>query len=703
MTGEESTMEEHREERLQEPFGKLIERAKQGEQAAFGTVVARYQNVAVGYAFTLLGDRQLAQDAAQEAFVDAYYKLHQLANHDAFGGWLRTIVFKHCDRIKRRQKAVLVPLDSMPIEDRNSPQDMVADDEVKTRLEQAVAGLSLRDRQVVALFYYGDQSLRQVAEFLQISIDAVKNRLRAARKQLKGTLSDIAEDYWTAQRPARAHDLIIAVDMRLRDLDLSPDSEAEWSEEGFVLRRREGWSTKSYRTPILIEAQVRSADANHVRLLFGEKGAVHVHWRDGGFEYVDPVTAYPYRHQTPPRPVKEWVQVSWLIAEDKVAVHVDGDEMFRGTGRYRGLGGKAGIGTNNVSREPLMIQSFKVTELTVDPLHDGRIAAYRQSSQGIVHDSLQTAGFHSSQLGCMQGCAEFLGVPIRPAWLFGITGQAFLIAVDRGIGPIEEDRSYRVSEQIRRLAGHAGLTVHSFTGRATDEELAKGWEQARAALDAGLPCYAWEIELQGEYGIIYGYDRNGCLVKGWHGAHGPIPWDRLGRLDTNENELAGHVELCWVERGAALDERTAMRQGLQFAIEHWSGSSAYIAHGVLTGDAAYEEWMRAMQEGEATRFGTCYHASVWQECRGFALRFLREEVYDRVQEEAKPVVAEAISHYQIVYEQLERLYSELFPWPQPRVAVAERDDIEDAVRCLTLARDADRLAIRTLEQLAALL
>ncbi len=690
-------------ERSGESVGMLIERCKAGDQAAFGKIVSRYEGMAVGYAFTLLDDRLAAQDAAQEAFVDAYYKLHQLANNEAFGSWLRTIVFKHCDRIKRRQKAMLVPLDSMQIEVQHSPLDLVTHDERKTRLEQALAQLPVRDRQAAALFYYGDQSHRQVAEFLKISIDTVKNRLRAVRKKLKEELADLEEDYRVFQRSLQSDEFIVAVDKRLQDLVVSPDSEAEWTEEGYVLRRRDGWSARTYKTPLIIEAMVRSIDVNHVRLLYGEKGAVHVHWRGGGIEFLDPVTGFPYREKMPDTAIKEWAHVSWLIAADKVSVQVDGKEVFRGTGSYKGLEGKAGIGTNNIDREPLVIQSFKVTELTADPMHDGRIAAYLQSSRGVVHHRLQTAGFHSSHLGCIQGCADFLGIRILPAWLFGITGQAFLIAVDRGIGPIGGDRSYSESASIRRLAGHAGLTIHSFTGRATDEAIEEGWEQARAALDAGLPCYAWEIELQGEYGIIYGYDRSGCLVKGWHGAHGPILWARLGRLDTNENQLEGSVELCWVERGVPVHERTAIHEGLKFAIAHWQGTTAGSAIGLLTGDAAYEEWIRALREREATRFGVCYHASVWQECRGFAVRFLREEVYDRVHEEAKPVVAEAILHYQIAYEQLEHLYSERFPWPQPRVVVEEHDDIEYAVRCLMLARKADRLAMQALEKLAALI
>lgn len=49
-----------------------VVRAQEGDAAAYGTLVARFQDMAYGYAYVLLGDFELAQDAAQEAFIEAY-------------------------------------------------------------------------------------------------------------------------------------------------------------------------------------------------------------------------------------------------------------------------------------------------------------------------------------------------------------------------------------------------------------------------------------------------------------------------------------------------------------------------------------------------------------------------------------------------------------------------------------------------------
>lgn len=679
----------------------LIDKAKIGDQDAFGVIVSRFQDMAVGYAFSILRDIQTAQDVAQEAFIDAYFKLNQLSVNAAFLSWFRTIIFKHCDRITRKNKVVHVPIDSLQTVDDSTPAEAATENELKTMIFRAVDSLSMNERQVVTLFYFADKSQKQIADFLNISIDSVKNRLRTARSKMKEELIGMANEYIMPQRPSRSNDFLISVRERLSGFDLSPECEAELTAEGLVIRKHEGWSTKTYTTPISIGTQIKTQGINHVRLFFGSTGALHVHWQEGGIEFRDPVTGYPFRKDfLPSSKIGEWLDINWLITEDRIKLFVDGEEVFHGTGNYRGLCSKVGIGTNNVSRHPLTIKTLKVTELDVDPQHQGRLSEYVQPNRGIVHDRLNTAGFNASQLGCIKGCADFLGIPISNEWLFGITGQAFLLTVDQGIGGIGQDRSFWVSEKIRKLARNAGIKVHSLTDPASTDFVGHVWDQTRSALEKGRPCYAWEIELLGEYGIIYGFDNDGYLVKGWHGAHGPIDWRSIATKDTNGNALSGNVELCWVEEGEKIDDRTAIREGIDFALDQLNHSKEMSAQGLLTGLEAYDEWIRSLQEGEATGFGTCYHASVWQECRNLAVKFLLDEVVHRVNDQAKEDAYQAAQHYKKVYEQLDMIYSELFPWSQPRESIKDKRAINDAVQCLTQAREAEEMAIQSLKLLS---
>jgi DNA-directed RNA polymerase specialized sigma24 family protein len=66
---------------------------------AFAGIVARFQNMAYGCAYAVLGDAWLAEDVAQEAFIVAWQKLPQLRTPEAFPGWLRRIVLTQCNRL----------------------------------------------------------------------------------------------------------------------------------------------------------------------------------------------------------------------------------------------------------------------------------------------------------------------------------------------------------------------------------------------------------------------------------------------------------------------------------------------------------------------------------------------------------------------------------------------------------------------------
>ena len=77
----------------------LVSSALQGDQAAFATLVGRYQRAARAAAFHRLGDHHAAEDAAQDAFVAAYRKLTSLRDGSLFGSWLLTIVRHQAERI----------------------------------------------------------------------------------------------------------------------------------------------------------------------------------------------------------------------------------------------------------------------------------------------------------------------------------------------------------------------------------------------------------------------------------------------------------------------------------------------------------------------------------------------------------------------------------------------------------------------------
>ncbi|NIR03262.1 MAG: sigma-70 family RNA polymerase sigma factor, partial [Gemmatimonadales bacterium] len=145
-----------------------VARAQQGDTTAFTAVVRHFQHMAVGYAYAVLGDFHLAEDAAQEAFVQAYLDLRKLRAPQAFPSWLRRIVFKQCDRFTRRKRVHTVPLDAgfESADPRKGPLEAVEQKETQEEVLGAMSALPDSERAAATLFYIDGYSMGEVGEFL---------------------------------------------------------------------------------------------------------------------------------------------------------------------------------------------------------------------------------------------------------------------------------------------------------------------------------------------------------------------------------------------------------------------------------------------------------------------------------------------------------------------------------------------------------
>src|ERR1051326_8866038 len=88
-----------------------VKQARGGDIEAFDRIVRRLQDMAVGYAYSLLGDFHLAEDTAQEAFIAAYCHLAQLRTVEAFSGWFQSILLRSCRQLRRRERFRTIPLE----------------------------------------------------------------------------------------------------------------------------------------------------------------------------------------------------------------------------------------------------------------------------------------------------------------------------------------------------------------------------------------------------------------------------------------------------------------------------------------------------------------------------------------------------------------------------------------------------------------
>ena len=181
----------------------LISRTLAGDLDAFGEIVRRFQDMAYGYAYSVLGDFHLAEDAAAEAFFQAYRKLSALRDPAAFPGWFRRIVLRYCDRLVRKRRVPTVSLGDAPppATPQAGPVQMAEQRELQETVLAAIRALPEHQRTATTLFYINGYSVGDIAEFLEAPEGTVKRRLHDARKRLKERMMTMVEDTLKSHRP----------------------------------------------------------------------------------------------------------------------------------------------------------------------------------------------------------------------------------------------------------------------------------------------------------------------------------------------------------------------------------------------------------------------------------------------------------------------------------------------------------------------
>jgi F-type H+-transporting ATPase subunit beta len=184
---------------------RLVESAKQGDSAAFDKLVLRFQDMAYAIAFAMLGDSFMAQDAAQEAFIEAYLSLVNLRIPQAFPNWFRRIVIKHSDRQIRGAQHRTVPLDSninLPAAIAD-PETALEESQTRQAIQLAVAALPSTQRQITTLFYIKGYSQNEISDFLELPLTSIKKSLYTARKRLKHRMINMLQDQLQSNKPSR--------------------------------------------------------------------------------------------------------------------------------------------------------------------------------------------------------------------------------------------------------------------------------------------------------------------------------------------------------------------------------------------------------------------------------------------------------------------------------------------------------------------
>ena len=188
--------------------------AQQGSDEAFTKLVETYQTPVYNLCYRMLGEPDLAEDAAQETFLRAYQHLHRYDQKRPFATWLLSIAAHYCiDRLRRR-KFSMFSMDaeddegnSFEIPDINAPnpEGESIKGQTQARVHAMLDGLDATDRAAIIMRYWYDYSEKEIAESLRLTVSAVKSRLHRARKEMAGVWQE-EEDDLLAEMERRQHE-----------------------------------------------------------------------------------------------------------------------------------------------------------------------------------------------------------------------------------------------------------------------------------------------------------------------------------------------------------------------------------------------------------------------------------------------------------------------------------------------------------------
>ena len=172
----------------------ILERCQAGDLDAFGELVARYQDRIYRTAYLLVGNRDDAQDVAQETFVRAFRSLCSFRRECAFSSWLHRILLnaaRNWLRDNRRHAQIsgaCPPVIERSEETEASPEEALFQHDRASRLQAALRDLPLHYREAVVLRFYHDLSYTEISEVLDVPIGTVRSRLAKARDLLQKRL-----------------------------------------------------------------------------------------------------------------------------------------------------------------------------------------------------------------------------------------------------------------------------------------------------------------------------------------------------------------------------------------------------------------------------------------------------------------------------------------------------------------------------------
>ena len=169
----------------------LIEKAQSGDRSAYAELVRQHHQGTINVVYRMCGDTQLAEDAAQDAFIQAWLNLSSFRPGTSLRNWLyRIAVNAALDTLRRAPKTPFAEFDTLSMPDPQAgPEAALLQKERRITVQKAILSLAEASRAVLVLREYGGLSYQEISSALDIPLGTVMSRLNYARERLKEILT----------------------------------------------------------------------------------------------------------------------------------------------------------------------------------------------------------------------------------------------------------------------------------------------------------------------------------------------------------------------------------------------------------------------------------------------------------------------------------------------------------------------------------
>ena len=195
----------------------LVKRTCEGDISAFHEIVELYKKKVYYIAYDICGDFHEAEDISQEVFIKVFKFINKFRSDAKFSTWIYQVsVNTSIDAIRKHKKKQIfmesAQMDTLPPDSTvtgtglTGPEEQSARDMLRRRVQQALPGLSKKERAVFVMRYFNELKPLEIAEIMNISTNTIKTLLLRAKRKLRKELAPYNQEYGWTTNPEAAYE-----------------------------------------------------------------------------------------------------------------------------------------------------------------------------------------------------------------------------------------------------------------------------------------------------------------------------------------------------------------------------------------------------------------------------------------------------------------------------------------------------------------